>query len=109
VEKFRKVITCEGGIQGGGDLAGDWGGRALDYGAKGERLLTSLPTGEVETLFLNGDLSGKIYHFGMALTPAAKESRARVGRITASADAVSAALAAGCEAVSAFCDSFLDV
>jgi hypothetical protein len=40
----------------------------------------------METLFLNGGLNGKIFYYGVALTPAGKESRARVGRITASVE-----------------------
>jgi hypothetical protein len=35
-----------------------------------------------ELLFLNGGLNGKLFYYGVALTPAGKESRARVGRIS---------------------------
>ena len=62
----------------------------------------------METLFLNGGLNGRIFYFGVALTPAGKESHARVGRITASADPVSAAVAAGCDAISGFCGSIMN-
>ena len=73
---------------------GGYIGLAREYGGK-------------ETLFLNGGLNGRIFYFGVALTPAGKESYARVGRITASADPVSAAVAAGCDAVAEFCGSIM--
>jgi len=38
-----------------------------------------------ELLFLNGGLNGKLFYYGVALTPAGKESRARVVRMEASA------------------------
>ena len=38
----------------------------------------------VTTLFLNGGLNGKLFYFGVALTPLARESHARVGRVMAS-------------------------
>jgi hypothetical protein len=43
----------------------------------------------------------------VALTPLARESHARVGRVMASADATVAALAAVGEAVTGFCEKFL--
>ena len=70
----------------------------------------------ITTLFLNGGLNGKLFYFGVARTPLARESHARVGRVLASAhlrqgyggqadegQAV-AALAAVGEAVTGFCE-----
>ena len=58
-----------------------------------------------DTLFMNGGLSGTIFYYGVALTPAGKESAARVGRIEASLPvAPDAAVAALCRAVSEFAD-----
>jgi hypothetical protein len=42
----------------------------------------------------------------VALTPLARESHARVGRVMASADAASVALAAVGDAVTGFCEKF---
>jgi hypothetical protein len=61
----------------------------------------------VTTLFLNGGLNGRLFYFGVALTPLARESRARVGRVMASADATVTALAAVGDAVTGFCEKFL--
>ena len=58
----------------------------------------------VTTLFLNGGLNGRLFYFGVALTPLARESHARVGRVMASADATVAALAAVGDAVTRFCE-----
>ena len=38
-----------------------------------------------KTLFLNGGLDGRVFYFGVALTPEGKETAARVGQILASA------------------------
>ena len=65
------------------------------------------PRPGVTTLFLNGGLNGRLFYFGVALTPLARESRARVGRVMASADATVAALAAVGDAVTGFCEKFL--
>ena len=56
-------------------------------------------------LFLNGGLNGRLLYFGVALTPLARESHARVGRVMASATG-SAALsrAAATEALTAVGD-----
>jgi hypothetical protein len=72
------------------------------------------PRPGVTTLFLNGGLNGRLFYFGVALTPLARESRARVGRVMASAhlrqgyggqaDGALAALAAGCDAIVDFCE-----
>jgi hypothetical protein len=43
------------------------------------------PRPGVTTLFLNGGLNGRLFYFGVALTPLARESHARVGRVMASA------------------------
>ena len=40
-----------------------------------------------ETLFLNGGLNGRMFYYGVALTPLGKESRAQVLRMEASAAA----------------------
>jgi len=40
------------------------------------------------TLFLNGGLTGSVFFYGVALTPAGKESKARVSRIMADAQPV---------------------
>ena len=59
----------------------------------------------VTTLFLNGGLNGRLFYFGVALTPLARESHARVGRVMASANAdAMAALAAVGDAVTGFCE-----
>lgn len=58
----------------------------------------------VPTLFLNGGLNGRLFYFGVALTPLARESRARVSRVMASADAGLAALASGCDAIAYLCE-----
>jgi hypothetical protein len=58
----------------------------------------------VTTLFLNGGLNGTLFYFGVALTPLARESHARVGRVMASADPTIAALAAVGDAVTGFCE-----
>ena len=42
------------------------------------------PRPGVTTLFLNGGLNGRLFYFGVALTPLARESHARVGRVMAS-------------------------
>ena len=44
------------------------------------------PSPGVTTLFLNGGLNGRLFYFGVALTPLARESHARVGRVMASAE-----------------------
>jgi len=62
------------------------------------------PRPGITTLFLNGGLNGRLFYFGVALTPLARESRARVGRVMASADATLAALAAVGDAVTGFCE-----
>jgi len=75
------------------------------------------PRPGVATLFLNGGLNGKLFYFGVALTPLARESHARVGRVMASFgrttdygllttdDGVQmAALAAVGDAVTGFCE-----
>jgi hypothetical protein len=68
-----------------------------------------------ELLFLNGGLNGKLFYYGVALTPAGKESRARVGRMVASAEsnldlATLTAAAMVCdavtEAVAGICHAF---
>jgi hypothetical protein len=59
----------------------------------------------VTTLFLNGGLNGRLFYFGVALTPLARESHARVGRVMASADATIAALAVSCDAIVGFCET----
>jgi hypothetical protein len=66
-----------------------------------------------ELLFLNGGLNGKIFYYGVALTPAGKESRARVGRMVASAEsnldlAATVAVATACEAIGEFCEKIYD-
>jgi hypothetical protein len=53
----------------------------------------------LETLYLNEGLNGKIFYYGVALTPAGKESHARVARITASADGEVKAAAGVAEAM----------
>ena len=58
----------------------------------------------VTTLFLNGGLNGTLFYFGVALTPLARESHARVGRVMASADATIAALTAVGDALTGFCE-----
>jgi hypothetical protein len=58
----------------------------------------------VTTLFLNGGLNGRLFYFGVALTPLARESHARVGRVMASADATIAALTAVGDALTGFCE-----
>ena len=66
----------------------------------------------VTTLFLNGGLNGTLFYFGVALTPLARESRARVGRVMASAtgsaalsrDAATEALTAVGDVLTGFCE-----
>jgi len=62
------------------------------------------PRPGVTTLFLNGGLNGRLFYFGVALTPLARESHARVGRVMASADATIAALTAVGDALTGFCE-----
>jgi len=62
------------------------------------------PRPGIPTLFLNGGLNGRLFYFGVALTPLARESHARVGRVMASADATVAALTVSCDAIVAFCE-----
>jgi hypothetical protein len=62
------------------------------------------PRPGVTTLFLNGGLNGRLFYFGVALTPLARESHARVGRVMASADATMAALTAVGDALTGFCE-----
>lgn len=58
-----------------------------------------------ETLFLNGGLGGRIFYYGVALTPAGKEGAARVARINASKmDLVD--LGPAIEAIEGFCEEF---
>lgn len=76
-----------------------------------------------ELLFLNGGLNGKLFYYGVALTPAGKESRARVVRMEASAAtpaladklaesnldlATLAGVATACEAIEGFCEKIND-
>ena len=61
----------------------------------------------VTTLFLNGGLNGRLFYFGVALTPLARESHARVGRVLASADGIVAALTAVGDAMTGFCEKIL--
>jgi hypothetical protein len=61
-----------------------------------------------ELLFLNGGLNGKLFYYGVALTPAGKESRARVRRMVASADAATMALATACDAIAELCEKIND-
>ena len=63
------------------------------------------PRPGITTLFLNGGLNGKLFYFGVALTPLARESHARVGRVMASANATIAALAVSCDAIVGFCET----
>ena len=71
----------------------------------------------ITTLFLNGGLNGRLFYFGVALTPLARESHARVGRVMASFGRTTdygllttddggqmAALAAVGDAVTGFCE-----
>jgi hypothetical protein len=61
-----------------------------------------------ELLFLNGGLNGKLFYYGVALTPAGKESRARVKRMVASADAATMVVATACDAIAEFCEKMQD-
>lgn len=71
-----------------------------------------------ELLFLNGGLNGKLFYYGVALTPAGKESRARVKRMVASAaakamadksaDTATVAVATACDAIAEFCEKIHD-
>ena len=59
----------------------------------------------ITTLFLNGGLNGRLFYFGVALTPLARESHARVGRVMASATGSTAlSRAAATEALTAVGD-----
>ena len=60
-DPLRACLKAGGGM----GLAADWGG--------------------FETRYLNGGLNGRIFYYGVALTPRGKESAARVSRIEASA------------------------
>jgi len=72
-----------------------------------------------ELLFLNGGLNGKLFYYGVALTPAGKESRARVRRMVASAaakamadesaDPATVAAAKACGAIAEFCAKIVPV
>jgi len=66
--------------------------------------LQAQPGPGITTLFLNGGLNGRLFYFGVALTPLARESHARVGRVMASADATLAALVAAGDVVTGFCE-----
>jgi hypothetical protein len=62
-----------------------------------------------ELLFLNGGLNGRLFYYGVALTPAGKESRARVVRMEASAEsnldlAAKVAVATACDAIAELCE-----
>ena len=71
-----------------------------------------------ELLFLNGGLNGKLFYYGVALTPVGKESRARVRRMVASAtakvmanesaDSATVAVATACDAIAEFCEKIYD-
>jgi hypothetical protein len=71
-----------------------------------------------ELLFLNGGLNGKLFYYGVALTPAGKESRARVKRMVASAaakamadesaDVATVAVATACDAIAELCEKIHD-
>jgi len=71
----------------------------------------------VTALFLNGELNGRLFYFGVALAPLAREYHARVGRVMASYGRTTdyglrttgdggqmAALATGCDAIADFCE-----
>ena len=57
---------------------------------------------EPETLFLSGGLNGRMFYYGVALTPLGKESRAKVLRMEASLRTAIEAGAALCDAVAEF-------
>ena len=74
------------------------------------------PRPGVTTLFLNGGLNGRLFYFGVALTPLARESHARVGRVMASLlspggyggqgdGGQMAALTVSCDAIVRFCET----
>jgi hypothetical protein len=78
------------------------------------------PRPGVTTLFLNGGLNGRLFYFGVALTPLARESHARVGRVMASCGVTTddgllttdkggqamaaTALTVSCDAIVGFCE-----
>jgi len=82
----------------------------LDAGgmvAVAKNFMQTATSSGVTTLFLNGGLNGRLFYFGVALTPLARESHARVGRVLASADGIVAALTAVGDAMTGFCEKIL--